>query len=557
MQNVRKWLKNAKRSLAVGLLLVVSIGAANPSTATATTVATTTEVEEPLGIKENYLRLTMRQPRGFNPILNEDSSVDAILKLIFEPVFTLNEQLKPVPNLAESYDLSADGMNMTIRLKDLFWDDGTKLTAKDFAYTLETIRNAGEKTLYKSAVRNLQKYSIVDEKTITLTFSQPFGASAYLLTFPLIPEHYFKNAKGDGLTGSGSFPSGNGSYKFDSFENLKELRLTASETTFKEKSKIKDIKVIITADGTTDLYAFDQSLIDIIPSELVKWGKYRGTKETGLHEYVSTYVDFIGFNFNVEIFNDKRIRQAIASALPMDKIISEVYLNHAVRTYSLISPSSWLSEPTVSKQDFDLEKTKELLNEVKSEWGTDLSFRFLVNSENEERMKIAKLLKENLAGIGFFVEVEEKSFAEYAQAIQGGDYELFFGGFNLSVVPDLSFAFHSTNAAAPQGSTHSATRDKEKGADESLPQIQQIAGKNFFNYRNDHLDSLLSLAFNSPTESSFREVSGEIQRHLADELPCISLVFRKSAILTDQRVKGEIKPSVLNVYQNIFEWELE
>ena len=117
------------------------------------------------------LNLTMRQPKTLNPLINDDITVDSILHLVFETLFVLDENQKPTPNLADSYSFSEDGLTLTINMKNnMYWQDGTSISAEDVIFSLDTIRNSPEGSLYKNVLRNISSYNS-SGSSVNITYS--------------------------------------------------------------------------------------------------------------------------------------------------------------------------------------------------------------------------------------------------------------------------------------------------------------------------------------------------------------------------------------------------
>ncbi len=127
----------------------------------------------------------------------------------------------------------------------------------------------------------------------------------------------------------------------------------------------------------------------------------------------------------------------------------------------------------------------------------------------------------------FNAQTAEKQWNNMIGKIRKGDFDLVLLGWELSLLPDLSFAFHST-------------------------QIDD--GSNFINYKNENMDQLLVRAFRATTRAEKKNIYGEIQKLIVEDLPYVSLFFRNNAILIDDKIKGEIKPIYSNIYNNIDKW---
>ncbi len=531
------WLYVRQFFLLISLIILCSCGAAeekNTEEESLPEVVVQTEVlKEPQANKD--ITVSMRTPKTLNPLLNEDITVDRTCKLIFEDLLTIDEFQKPMPNLAESYKFSEDGLVITVVLKnDILWHNGEHLTAYDVEFSINTIKSAGDGSIYKKKITNINSCNVVDDRTINIVYNSVYGGNAYSLDFPIIPKSYY------GVEHDSLKPVGCGAYKFEYYERDKEMTLVANENYFKGKALIDKIFVYLTPNIEADKTSFEHGIIDVITSNIVDLGKYRGSMETNYTAFNTMYYDFIGFNYDNPVFSDKNIRKSIAHIISKDEIIESVYLGHALSTLMPINPNSWLYEPELSDFNFNSKLSEELIIESGYTAGEEgiltkttetgkltLNFRILVNLENAERVKLADILKKNLAAIGVKSEIINVPFEEYNSKIANREFDIIIGGYNLDVFPDLTFLFETSSI--------------EKGT-------------NIFKYSNPEMDAKLSMVRSSKNDQELKANIKDIQRLIAEEIPCISIVFRNSALLTNKNIYGEIMPTINNVYNNIQQW---
>ena len=494
-----------------------------PLPETETAAAPTPTLPPAAPVKGGTLRIPMRAPQTLNPLLNEDASVDTVLKLLFEPLIVLDANFKPVPNLA-SFNFASDGMSVTVTLRDgLKWSDGSAITSDDIAFSLDTLRSAPDKAVYKDCAADISPaYTILDDKKIKLLFLQPYSGMAYQFCFPVISKQYY-----EGQTDPGSDinmkPMGDGLYVFSSYNSLKDMKLNFNPDTYRQNPYIPTIDAVIAPDQQTELNAFDQRLIDVVSAELAEWGRYRNNTNTNIDEYTTMYYDFIGFNFNNETLAKLDVRQAIAHAVNVPDMITNIYLGHALQAFTPVNPDSWLFEPDVDKYDYNLDTAAALMNKTGNYNGQTL--RILVNNENDERVKIADILNANLTKIGVKTSLVSTDYTDYLNKLSQKDYDIFIGGLNLSPAPDLAFAFGSAN-----------------GAD------------NMFSYKDDTMNALLATAFTAIGPANYQKAMSDLQKYISGQLPCVSLVFRKSAMLSSVGVMGDKHPVMSNIYANINQW---
>lgn len=549
-----------------------------PDTATPAPSATLPPTAAPTPVvaqEGGTMRLSMRAPLTLNPLFNEDVTVDRLLKLIFEPLTVLDDHLKPTSHIA-TLNFSSDYTSVSVTLRDdVIWSDGTPVSADDIIFTINTLRKAPENAIYKHHIDNIASCEKITGKSVKITFVEVFGGSGYLFNFPIIPQHYYKNET-DPASAKNMAPLGNGLFLFEEYIPMKSMTLTQSPYSFQNRAYIEKVEALVIADSETELHAFDQGLIDVITLEITSWSRHHSVKQMRYGEYPAMYYDFIGFNFQHEVLQNKLFRQAIAHAMNMDELVSGVYLDHASRTLTPVHPASWVYDNTVPPYTYDMEKARVLLERVRrgetapkddspvetsadetteafandatstenTEIPTDFEaeaevaeasngdieippLRVLVNEENDERVKAARMLTESMNQLGLETTLEILPFDTFYERLTAGDFDIFVGGYNLSVIPDLRFAFHSSHITT---------------------------GSNLLSYSDPTLDRLMTAAFSTGTESGYVRALSNVQQYIAEELPVISMVFRKSAVLTSTRIYGDIKPSADNIFANVNEW---
>lgn len=508
----------------------------NTEDLTQTTQESTEEIITP--VSGGTLSVAIRNPSTLNPLLNEDESIDEILKLVYDDLIILDEQQKPASNIVSSWELSQDGTTLTLKIRnDITWHNANQLTSKDIIFSMETIKKSQPTSAYKACINNILSFSAPDDYTVKIIYNQPFSGAVYALNFPIISSEYYKGE--NVLTSNRNMaPIGTGAYEFNGFTTMKELNLKKNSRWFKGVPYIDNIKAVVIPQKDAELYAFEQGQIDLLSTDVVDWKKYSGTKETKIHEYITNYYDFIGINFNNSFLNDKLVRQALAYAVPKDKIVEEIYLKHAVQTDTPINPYSWLNDSKELIYKYNANKSKELLkqagwedldqNGILEKAGAEFKISLLVNEENTQRVQTASIIQTALKEIGIDLAIDVQKYDIYTQRLTQKSFDTFLGGWQLSTIPEFTFAFHSLQAT------------------------------NFISYNNPNMDTLLQQAFSAVGDTAMKESYKNIANHIIDELPYISLYFRNAAVLTNGRIKGDMLSDMNNVYlglENCFIYE--
>ena len=298
----------------------------------------------------------------------------------------------------------------------------------------------------------------------------------------------------------------------------------------------------ITAGADTDINSFEQGMTDVIVAEATEAGRYADEGISGMHQYTSAEYDFIGFNFNKELFRDKAIRQAVAYALPKENLLDSVYLNYGLMTNTPIHPKNWLYEENVALYNYnpsmastflknsgwaDVDNNGKLEKKMDDGQTKQLKATILVNTENTARRQIASKLKEELTAVGFEITIDQQNFVAYQEKFINGQYDMVIGGWSCSSVTDLTPFFGTAGSL------------------------------NYIGYTNEEVDQLLAAARNAVTEGQTLLAYSSLQKKLAEELPYISIAYRNKAVFTSKNVGGTISPTEFNVFRGIETWTYE
>lgn len=506
-----------------------------------------------------------------NPLVTENSSYYFFSKLIFEGLFEFDNDLNVKTQLADSYKINDDGRTIEIKLKDnIFWHDGEKFKPEDVVFTVNTIKYANADSTYRqmflnamglasvSDIRRIMDVTIVGDNDIIITFDRAFSNNLEVLTFPIIPKHVFASGKGGNndyikaLELDNYKPVGTGPFKYEIYENMKEIRLSANDNYRDGKPYISEILGRVLESEEDILTAFETGQINMATTLGVDWDKYSQNSRINSLEFVSGNYEFLGFNFGKEIFSGEKgigLRRAIAYGIDRQSIIQKLYLGHGTQTDVPVHPDSWLLSEKANTFGYNLDLAK---NEIKKlgwndtnndgiledENGQNISLKILTNSYNPLRLRTAEMIKDDLKKLGIDVTIYpennkgedvtaediEAQWTEVNQLLVTGDYDIVLLGWQLSVIPDLSFAFHSS---------------------------QIPYNTNIIKYSNPNMDELLQNAFLKASREEKVKAYDELQSFIVKDLPYVSLFFKNKALLVDSKIVGELNPTFFNPYKGI------
>ena len=381
---------------ALAAAMVVSLagcGASSTATSGSGSAAATSEnaatasTESVLNTDTSTLYINLAsEPDRLDPALN--STVDGAVLAVnsFVGLLTYDENGQLIPGVAESYDVSEDGMTYTFHLRESKWSDGTELTAKDFVYSWNRAANpmtasdysylfdgliakneaaeemvanpeydaaaaeaaaaAGEEystpaEVYSDAALAEQEANNIlvgveatDDYTLTVTLVSPCPYFLSLCAFPTffpVPQASVEAADTDGTNpGAWALEAGfvsNGPYTCTAWNHDESMTYTKNPNYYDADSvSIETLQFMLSADDTAIYNAYmagNLDFIDTIPNEEIP--NHNGTDP---EFYIATNIGthYVGFNVNSKLFEGKTPEQANAMREAINLLIDRQYI---------------------------------------------------------------------------------------------------------------------------------------------------------------------------------------------------------------------------------------
>ena len=380
------------------------------------------------------------EPPSLDPGLATDTTSANVLYNIMDPLVLLEgENLEATPNLAESWDASADGTVYTFHLRsDGRWTNGDPVAAGDFeyswkrtlspelgadyAYQLYGIKGAQEYNECESncdAVRDQVGVQAVDDSTleVTLTSAQPW--------FPqLVAHHSFLAVHqatveqfGEQWTEPDNIVT-NGPYRLAAWEHESSIDLEKwDEWRDAASVQIETVNGRIITEGTTAVQAFEAGEVDALDSGLIppsEVPRFKGTPEYYQSPALGTYM--IGFNMNnvPDVLQRRAMSLAIDRRTIVEKITQEGeipatgFTPAGIAGFDEINPESqW------TPASGDIEQAKQLMSQVENPV-TDITY---IHNNAPGHREIAVAVQGMWKELGINVEIRQQEWAQFLEFI--------------------------------------------------------------------------------------------------------------------------------------------
>jgi peptide/nickel transport system substrate-binding protein len=338
--------------------------------------------------------------------------------------------------LAESYEVSPDGLKMTFRLrKDVKFQDGTPVTAEDVKWSLDRVVTApvlGKAQLLTGSMTSADQFKVIDPLTIEVTLPKPdkLALPNLATVYPIIinskvaKEH--ATAEDPWATAwLKEHTAGSGAYQIDTFKPGEQVIMTRNEAwnrgTADKSAFFKKVIIQSVPEPATRANLVERGDADIVVD--LQAGDVQSLEAKGKLKVISTpqynSVTFVSMNNQIPPFDNVNVRRAIAFALPYDDMFKAALFGRGSplfgATWADGKPSSG-AYPIPQPVKLDLDKAKDYLKAAGLPDGFSTTFSFNVGQASTAE-PMAALVKESLAKIGIKVDIQKLPDAQMSTQI--------------------------------------------------------------------------------------------------------------------------------------------
>lgn len=501
-------------------------------------------------------------PSGkFCPIYSDTTYDQRVCELLFNGLISNDEKGNPIPDVAESWEISEDEKTYTFKLKKgIKFSNGEELTAKDVAFTYTAIcdpkydgarTDAVEKLLGYEEYRNgdaktVEGIKIIDDYNISFTLKEIKASGIYDFGYGIMPKSVYNFEKGNIQVLKDKFlqPIGSGPYKFVEFKQGQYVSFEKNPEFFKGEPKIPKIIMKVT-NAKTNIQELQSGNVDMdsIPANKQNIQMLQSAGFLNIQLYTQNSYGYLGYNTRDPKFEDKRVRQALTYAIDREGFLNNYYQGYATISNTHCSPVSWAypDESKLNPYKYDPEKAKELLDEagwklnestkIREKDGVPLEIRWMTYTESKYVESLIPIIKENWEAIGVKVTPELMDFGTLSEKVHTKhDFDVYNMAWNLSIDPDPSGIFSAAQDSA--------------------------GGFNGPGWHPQESEELIQKGLATTNQEERKKIYQEWNELVNDELPYTFLGSNKECVAVSSRVKGLELSAYINWTANIHEVEL-
>ncbi|WEG12598.1 glutathione ABC transporter substrate-binding protein GsiB [Pullulanibacillus sp. KACC 23026] len=464
-----------------------------------------------IGVSDNFVSL---DPHDTNDTLSFSAE-----KTMYEGLVGFDKDMKIVPVLAKSYSANANATEFTFKLKKgIKFQDGTPFNAEAVKANIDRLADPNSKLKRHSLFAMVKETKVVDDYTVKVILSQPFGAMINNFAHPaamMISPTALKKYGND----IAKHPVGTGPYKFAEWVPGDHLKVVKNPDYWqKGKPKLDSITFKPTPEDGSRIAMLQTGEADMIypvPTEQAK--SVNGKNGISVVAKPSIIVRYLSMNVNKKPFNNVKVRQAINYAINKDAFIKVVMNGYADPMKSVIAPNTqFYSEQ--QPYTFNLAKAKELLKEAGYPNGFTTT---LWGSNTSASTKAMEFIQQQLAQVNIKVNVVPMESGTMSDKIWGvqdpkkAQIEMYYGGWSPST-----------------GDADWGIRPLLSG--DSFPP----SSYNTAYYKNDQVDSLIQDALKTADPTKRKAAYDQMQKIIWNDAPWAALDVDDTIYATHDYLKG-------------------
>ncbi|MGN0523653.1 MAG: ABC transporter substrate-binding protein [Eubacterium sp.] len=446
-------------------------------------------------------KLSYSQSDSLNPFESKTLNNQVLEELVFDSLFTLDENLEPQPSIASGYSYT-DSETLTVTLNSgIQFSNGSQVNADSVVYSFNQAKNSPH---WENSLKPISSADRIDDLTVQFNLSYSNPNAHNLLTFAIAYDD----------TDEKGYAIGSGKYKYGEGDGQVYIEQNSLHQGF--NPHITKITLINITSAESIVNAVNIGNISYAVRDLSDSGSIRmqcNKKAINLNNMV-----YLGVNCKSGITADENIRKAISLAIDRETLVKSSYQGYAKCATSVFNPVSRLGKQTQTfAEAADISGAKQAIDQG-AQKDSSLSLTLVVNDTSVNK-SAATYIEQQLETAGFTVEVKILKSKEYLKAVKQGNFDIYLGETKVPNDFNLSSFFTSKGAT-------------RYGID-------------------------LKNSVSADSYKAYLNGEGEIGGFILDfseELPFIPLLYRQGMICFTKSMHGDMQGYTGNYFSNIEDW---
>ena len=478
-------------------------------------------------------------PRFINPVLAFSDADQDLVSLIYSGLMRKNSDGSLIPDLAEKYEVSKDGLTYTFTLRDkIYFHDERPVTVDDIIFTINEIKDPVIKSP-KKGNWDIVRVEKIDEKTIKFTLKQPYASFLENTTLGIMPSYLWNNSPIE-LNDANIQPIGSGPYKVGTVSKQSTGLIDYYDLVPFKKFNLGEpyldkMTLRFYPNENDQIAALEKGEVDQISSITPLNAQILKEQNFRIESLTLPRVFGLFFNQNQnQIFTDKKIINAIDLAIDKNSIVRDVLLGYGVVIDSPIPPNM-INYQKLNKGDGvsyeeNIKKAEDILNKDGWKKGTDGFLQKIIIGKNKKKttsylefsistsnapelVKSAELIKQDLENIGMKITIKTFEIGNLNQGvIRPRKYDALLFGQIINHESDLLAFWHSSQRKDP--------------------------GLNVAMYTNANVDKILADASITIDEKARIKKYVQFENEIKKDMPAVFLYSPDFIYIVSKNIQG-------------------
>lgn len=454
--------------------------------------------------------------KSMDPI--QSGSILTEKALVTESLVGVNSDMSLKPELAESWT-QIDDLTWEIKLQNnVFFHDGSKMTAKEVKFSLE---RAAELDSKAASLTDLESVEVIDDMTLrihTKKLNPILPAVLHYSTIVIISPN--------SLDANGEFksPIGTGPFMLESFDpQTHVMTVVRNDKWWGGEVRLSRVILKPILDPNTRALALESGEVDFtvdLPyNEADRIGAMEGIR---VEKFENPRIYRLDFNLKKAPLDDVRVRKAIAYGIDTDSIVEYILFNIGKPAVGPFMPEFYWTNKSLEAYGQNVKKAKELLAEagwkdtngdgLVDREGKALEINLLTYPNRPGLPPMAEAIAGQLREIGIKMNAEVMESGVIDEKRKTGDWDTYLVAFSTAMVPDPSYYLGMTYRTG--------------------------GAYNYAGYSNSHVDDLLEEASETTDEQERLGMMNEVQSIIQDEIPVLTVAYYGVIVASKDYVKG-------------------
>jgi peptide/nickel transport system substrate-binding protein len=444
-----------------------------------------------------------------------------LIRNIMNPLLHYNEYAEVETILADSYEVSEDGLTYTFKLHEgVLFHDGSPFTSADVKYTFDFYRNPENGQPNAGLYLGIGSVDTPDDLTVVVNMESVNAASlSNWASQPIV--HSGKHAE----VGEDVFrtePIGTGAYKLKEWRAAEFTELEAFEDHFRGRPYIDVIRQDVVPEPSVRMIGMQTGEADAPTWPLLVEDALLLEADPGYTTFrtLGTSCKHIPLNITAPALAEKEVRQAMMYALDRQRIIDDLWNGAGVIAHTNLSPANtFYYNPNTKQYEYDPAKAAEMLDAagwvlgddgVRVKDGLRLSFECTTITGDQARRPIAELAQQMLAEVGVEMLLAEAPISTILEALRNNTMD--------------ASLFNWTYGAVPEPDPYAT--------------LHPDGGNNFTGIDDPTMNDLIVRGTQVVDPNGRKEIYDQLQELFVDIVPILFLQFDQGITPINSRIQG-------------------